>query len=313
VGARASFNSRRTSNPDSATTFCQLGSSSCDLGNVDAEYAMASAEAAMAAAAAVAALPVGSRSRLASFGVSQDAIMSSVASGGLVSAGSMAGCISSSNLLASSSSIGRTNSMTVGANGTASRSTGSLAGGRTSSGGAAAAAGGNSSSSSSNSGDYRYSELIFRLQQFLPALKAADGSGPAGDFESTWELIKVCEGFLDGIQQQGVKPAVVHGGCLLPSSPQTVTSLTVLTAQPAVVNEMGALEASSPAAGGSCGEPMPPSSVVTMSRCLLACLLHAVDAILAQRKHSFMCRLFSTTWVGRHAFGLAVLCGYLWV
>jgi hypothetical protein len=157
-----------------------------------------------------------------------------------------------------------------------------LAGGRTSSGGAAAAGG--NSSSSSNSGDYRYSELIFRLQQFVPALKAADGSGPAGDFESTWELIKVCEDFLDGMQQQGLEPAVEHGGCLLPSSPQTVTSLTVLTAQPAVLNEMGALEASSPAAGGSCGKPMPPSSVV-IARCLTACFPHAVDAFLAAQRH----------------------------
>ncbi|KAF6254019.1 hypothetical protein COO60DRAFT_360789 [Scenedesmus sp. NREL 46B-D3] len=49
---------------------------------------------------------------------------------------------------------------------------------------AAAAAGG------ASSGDYRYSELIFRLRQFLPALRAADGCGPASEFESTWELIK---------------------------------------------------------------------------------------------------------------------------
>jgi hypothetical protein len=248
-----------------------LGSSSCDLGNVDAEYAMASAEAAMAAAAALAALPVGSRSRLASFGVSQDAILSSVASGGLVSAGSIAGCISSSNLLASSSSIGLTStiasssSVAGGANGTAGRSAGSLAGVRTSSDGAA---GGNNSSSS----DYRYSELIFRLQQFLPALKAADGSGPAGDFESTWELIKVCEGCMAGPQQQQGQPAVEDGNCQ-PNSLLPSPSLRSLAVQPAALNDMGeiaALASSSPAAGGSFGEPMSPSSVVLIARCSMA-------------------------------------------
>lgn len=54
--------------------------------------------------------------------------------------------------------------------------------------------------SSSCSGDYRYSELIFRLQQFLPALKAADAFG--SDFETTWEHVKVCEQQQHLLQQQ---------------------------------------------------------------------------------------------------------------
>jgi hypothetical protein len=238
VGARASFNTRHTSSAGLAASrdgaLCHLTGSS-DMGSVDAEYAMASAEAAMAAAAAVAALPVGSRSRLASFGVSQDAIMSSVTSGGLLSTGSFSAVSNGSG------------------------GSGGIAGAATSisSGGANAgriSAGGNGSSS----GDYRYSELIFRLQQFLPALKGADGCGPAGDFESTWELIKVCDeqGCMEGQQQQQQQrllPELVSSG--LASSPST---------SPCHAESAEGLVHTQAAAGGSCGEPMSPSSVVML-------------------------------------------------
>jgi hypothetical protein len=255
VGARASFNSRRTSSSGLAAgkdgPLCHLASS-CDMGSVDAEYAMASAEAAMAAAAAVAALPVGSRSRLASFGVSQDAIINSVASGGLASTGSITAM--------NSSSFSGAAAAAAASNSSSSTMSGGVGAGRLSAGGRSGSGG------SSSSGDYRYSELIFRLQQFLPALKAADGSGAVGDFESTWELIKVCESSMEG-QQQQQQGSGVHG----PVSQPSPSSQALPTSCSALAVEGAAAAQAPPAAGGSCGEPMPPSSVVNHECMVPAC------------------------------------------
>jgi hypothetical protein len=53
---------------------------------------------------------------------------------------------------------------------------------------ATAVAGGRSDSAAA-AADARYAELLARLQMFMPALSAA--ASPAGDFESTWQVVKV--------------------------------------------------------------------------------------------------------------------------
>ena len=64
-------------------------------------------------------------------------------------------------------------------------------------------------------GDFRYAELVFRLQQFLPALKTS--ATASKDFEATWELLKVsvgrdCRGGLRPVWPVGRGVACVERG-----------------------------------------------------------------------------------------------------